>query len=637
MKNLLCVLLMCLLTAIAIAQIPQSFNYQATLLNSNGTVMANTAVVLRFTIHSTSSTGPILYQETHNITTSDQGIVNLLVGTGAIISGTFSSIDWESTLKFFQVEVNSTGTFVDMGTQQLVSVPFAFAAQNVVNGWSTDGNAGTNYATHYIGTSDAQNLAFRVNNQTAGRVEMTLHPNTALGCLTLVNSTGGSNLACGYGAMKDNTGGYENSACGMYALMENTTGAYNVAMGTRAGGKNTIGRGNVMLGSHALFYNSTGYYNCAIGYHAMYNSLDIEGDVAIGAHALTDNVNGKMNVAVGYRALESQYFSNGGTEWNSENTAIGYKSLSDNAPTTATNGYRNTAVGSYSLLYNTAGSNNSVLGRAAMFYNLTGYENAAVGVNALFQNTYGYYNAAVGAFALNSNTYGTRNSALGNDALYYVTTGTQNTGVGASAGPNSGTLNNTTAIGRSAVTTASNQVRLGNSSVTSIGGYAAWTNVSDGRFKTNVKENVSGLEFIMLLRPVTYNMEVNKLAEYLGEDTKLDSLGNVKHLDPDSISVSARNEKEKIVYTGFIAQEVEQAAKASGYEFSGIDVPANNKDLYGLKYAEFTVPLVKAVQEQQILIDNLQKENEIIKLQYAAMLDLQNSLLEKLKVLEQSR
>ncbi|MEO6130508.1 MAG: hypothetical protein ABIQ02_01580, partial [Saprospiraceae bacterium] len=62
------------------------------------------------------------------------------------------------------------------------------------------------------------------------------------------------------------------------------------------------------------------------------------------------------------------------------------------------------------------------------------------------------------------------------------------------------------------------------------------------------------------------------------------------------------------LYSGFIAQEVEDAAKAINYEFSGVDAPKNDSDLYGLRYAEFVVPLVKAVQEQQIQIEELKKE-----------------------------
>jgi len=71
---------------------------------------------------------------------------------------------------------------------------------------------------------------------------------------------------------------------------------------------------------------------------------------------------------------------------------------------------------------------------------------------------------------------------------------------------------------------------------------------------------------------------------------------------------------------GFIAQEVEQAAHSIGYDFSGVDAPKNENDFYGLRYAEFVVPLVKAVQElstqnaalQQTLLA-LQQEVELLK------------------------
>jgi DNA integrity scanning protein DisA with diadenylate cyclase activity len=59
-----------------------------------------------------------------------------------------------------------------------------------------------------------------------------------------------------------------------------------------------------------------------------------------------------------------------------------------------------------------------------------------------------------------------------------------------------------------------------------------------------------------------------------------------------------------------MAQEVERAAKESGYDFSGVTAPKNSKDLYSMNNEEFVVPLVKAVQEQQQMIDSLKKHND---------------------------
>jgi trimeric autotransporter adhesin len=164
---------------------------------------------------------------------------------------------------------------------------------------------------------------------------------------------------------------------------------------------------------------------------------------------------------------------------------------------------------------------------------------------------------------------------------------------------------NCIAIGANAVTTASNQVRIGNSSNNSIGGYANWTNLSDGRFKKNIKEDVKGLDFIMQLRPVTYQLDITGLRQKLNESNE--------DLAASKMDIAIA-EKESLIQTGFIAQEVEMTAKKLGYDFSGVDKPKNENDMYGLRYAEFVVPLVKAVQEQQKLIETLQSKITLLEM-----------------------
>lgn len=78
----------------------------------------------------------------------------------------------------------------------------------------------------------------------------------------------------------------------------------------------------------------------------------------------------------------------------------------------------------------------------------------------------------------------------------------------------------------------------------------------------------------------------------------------------DTSNYTSKYDIEKIRFSGFLAQEVEQASKEIGYEFSGIDkMPFKGDYIYGLRYDAFVVPLVKAVQEQQSIIETLQKEN----------------------------
>ncbi len=136
---------------------------------------------------------------------------------------------------------------------------------------------------------------------------------------------------------------------------------------------------------------------------------------------------------------------------------------------------------------------------------------------------------------------------------------------------------------------------LGNSSVTWIGGHSSWHNTSDARMKNNILEDVIGLDFIMELRPVTYYFDIDRMNDLIGV--------------VDSSDYTEKYDKEKIKQSGFLAQEVEQAAQKSGYDFSGVCIPKGEVKYYSLAYAEFVVPLVKGMQEQQAMIE---KQQEII-------------------------
>ena len=280
----------------------------------------------------------------------------------------------------------------------------------------------------------------------------------------------------------------------------------------------------------------------------------------------------------------------------SYNTALG-----SNALYTNTTGAQNTAVG-YSALYNSTGDANTAIGTNALVQNTTGYNNTAAGALSLYTNAGGYYNTAFGHSALYANTSGTYNTAVGDLALSRNTTGTYNTNLGYNNYPSLVSITNYSSIGANAGggASASNMVEIGNSSVTVIRGQVAWSTYSDERVKENVTENVPGLDFINKLRPVTYNYNIHKENEIMYAGKQIGDW-------------DGKYDIEKIRMTGFIAQEVDRAAKATGYDFSGIVKPATDNDLYSLRYSEFVVPLVKAVQEQQKMIIELKKEIEILK------------------------
>ncbi len=110
------------------ASVPAGIPYQAVIRDNAGAALVNTPVSVRFTLHQNTTDGTIEFQETQSLTTNAMGLINTQIGTGTATLGTFTSINWSNTTKFIQVEVNTGNGFVDIGTQQLMSVPFAFQA-----------------------------------------------------------------------------------------------------------------------------------------------------------------------------------------------------------------------------------------------------------------------------------------------------------------------------------------------------------------------------------------------------------------------------------------------------------------------------------------------------------------------------
>jgi trimeric autotransporter adhesin len=307
--------------------------------------------------------------------------------------------------------------------------------------------------------------------------------------------------------------------------------------------------------------------------------------------------NGIRNIAIGNYSQEANT-----TGLN--NTSVGHETLNNN-----TTGFWNNAFGMQALLFNTTGVSNVAIGNNSMRANVSGDDNVAVGIASLTNNTSGTSNTAIGYAALNQNSSGTNNTAVGHGAGSVNNFNNYCTFIGVEADQADGTnYTASTAIGYNSRITASSQVRIGNSTTGSIGGYAAWSNLSDGRFKKNIKEDVKGLDFIMALRPVTYNLDIDKLADYMKEDQTSDASGNLVKKPVDPFMKKEREEQSLVLHTGFVAQEVDAAATKLNYKFSGVDKPKNVNDVYALRYSEFVVPLVKGMQEQQNEIKALKEK-----------------------------
>jgi len=105
-------------------------NYQAVARDYLGGIMANTNIEVRFTVHDSSATGPIEYIETHSTTTNQFGLFSVQIGRGTPVSGVFAGINWPDGLQFLQVDLGFGNSFINMGTSQLLTVPYAFYAAN---------------------------------------------------------------------------------------------------------------------------------------------------------------------------------------------------------------------------------------------------------------------------------------------------------------------------------------------------------------------------------------------------------------------------------------------------------------------------------------------------------------------------
>ena len=144
------VLTLALVTAIhsfSHAQAPQAFKYQAVARDNAGLILSSASLNVRISIHDGTPTGAVVYKEAHSVTTNTFGLFSLDIGMGTPLSGTFSSINWGSGNKYVQQEVDFGAGYLNMGTAQLLSVPYALYAQNSGSG----GSGGATGATGVTG------------------------------------------------------------------------------------------------------------------------------------------------------------------------------------------------------------------------------------------------------------------------------------------------------------------------------------------------------------------------------------------------------------------------------------------------------------------------------------------------------
>lgn len=246
--------------------------------------------------------------------------------------------------------------------------------------------------------------------------------------------------------------------------------------------------------------------------------------------------------------------------------------------TTMTSASLNTGVGANALAGLSTGSANVGIGYGALINLFDGGGNIGIGYLALGNSVSNAGNTAVGYGVLSSLTSGDGNTALGRHAGSSISSGQFGTFIGFSASAVDG-LTNTTSLGSGALCIESNQVTLGDASIMKLRcAQTTITAISDRRAKKNIVPIALGLDFIRRLKPVKFHR-------------------------------THQQDNEPKTY-GLIAQDVVEALNDVGEpveQFAGVSYDTVH-DRYELRFGEFQMIALKAIQELAEKVTALEKE-----------------------------
>ncbi len=470
--SMIFVMVLSLLPASLQAQAPRSFSYQAVARNADGSIMKDTKMDVRLTILQDSRDGKAVWTETQTVTTNAFGLFSVVAG-----SKTPLDLDWSAGPYYLKVETDlqDGAGWKDMGTVQILSVPYALQARSVgsLDQLKVQGNdLQTDSALFVVKRKDGQTV-FAVYNDSI-RMYVNASP-------TGKNPRGGFAIG-GFGMNKGNEqdlmyispdsvriytrqpktknprGGFAIGSFGfnkgavanfMVLTPKNyfighesgkfTSGLYNSFIGYQAGRSNTLGTSNSFIGYLSGYSNTTGSYNVFMGNNSGYSNINGLNNVCIGnnsGYKNTGDYNTFLGYYSGYSLLNSQ-----------NNVYIGYQ-----AGRYATKGNYNVVMGSGAGYYNN-GYYNVFIGYESGYNNVSGADNryskynTFIGYQSGRGNTTGWQNLAIGYMAGLNNQTATNQFFIGNNAGQNLTKGYGNTFLGHYAGQLSTDCSNNTFLG----------------------------------------------------------------------------------------------------------------------------------------------------------------------------------------------
>lgn len=294
MRRSLPFFVLCLLfsqTGIMLAQAPFAFNFQAVIRDSEGNILADQEANLRITILKGEENGAEVFSEVHPVISSGLGVVNLKIGAGDEQTADFGLIEWSEDIYFLKVEIDSgnTGIFQELGTSQLLSVPYALFAQKAANqdeDWLIEnsylqtmadrdvaigldspqeklhvgGNLKIEDTLKFKGLEIPENGYYNPGQLVIGPNDIQIgFAKNSFGNILIGNSqygktvfdlnlTGSGNIGIGTDVFNQSTTAYQNVCLGLYSGYNLSTGGNNVFIGSSAGEHISIGYNNVCLG-----------------------------------------------------------------------------------------------------------------------------------------------------------------------------------------------------------------------------------------------------------------------------------------------------------------------------------------------------------------------------------------------------
>jgi len=572
-----------------LAQAPQKFSYQA-VARDGGTLLIDKSINVQFEVLQGSQSGDVVWQETQAATTNAEGLFSLKVGEVNALA-----LDWSDGPFYLKVKVDlyDGSGLRDFGISELLSVPFALNAATVSSLQNLEIIEPDSYhpdsALFKVVNNDG-NVVFAVYNEGV-RIYVADMPEKK-------GSRGGFAIG-GFNVGKGITNEYMRVTPDSVRVYVDET----ISKGSRGGfaiggfnaGKATVTDflhltpDNYFIGHQAGSSITTGLYNSFFGYDAGISNTVGNSNVFIGNETGYGNVSGNWNIFVG----NSVGYAN---TTGSANIFMG-----DEAGISNTTGSGNVFMGDWAGYTNDIGAFNVFIGADAGLANSDGQENVFIGTSAGEDNQDGDYNVFLGTLSGNSNTSGLGNVFLGQEAGMSNMGGSLNIAIGALSGNSNTAGSNNVFLGFSAGLneTGSNKLYIDNSGASwdqaliygefdfdylsfyadmDVAGTVYALDVvlpSDLKWKKNISGYEAALPKILDLNPVSF-------------DWRVEEFPNKKFPNGNQI--------------GLIAQELEKVFPELVQETRKGDKAVN--------YSKLTVVLLEAIQEQQLMIEELNRRIE---------------------------